>query len=530
MIQNKSLNELYDQLKKFHLSDGLYVIGAVNSALKYGTKQPDRRNIPDWIWEWIQVRGRNEEDRRSLSIVLSRMARFLLLSSANDYKGIFLDLNNPAVHKAYNKVVNLEDVDETSGEDTLSKFSLYFNRIGQIQFPLQASKKTIVGRGFLLFHKLILTTASDYDFEKKFNEYFGLTLFQFLSTGFAMWILSNGTLDYEIKGEIEELKNIMTLETQRRFLSLSCGTPKRYRELVRGADWQTPHNLKDMYALEPLTIMPVIKVEKSSKLSSTTYVVPQPKYLLDRASSGIFYLLGDKEKELAESEGKKSKNPFRIAFGMVYRAYVGKHLSISGSHKFIDLDDDFVQSSGKLPDYAIVQGDMCVLFEVKTSLLNIDARTYFEKQKLEQEVKSGNIQKAISQLIDFKTKILLGQINDDRFTKINSVVGVIVGYEDIFSINSTLLPMLDELNGATVDDLQFASISDIEAIGSAIDQKLDIIEMIHKKVASPAERQWSIATLFYKDINHSNSVVDHAFEEFIEKMGVSGFASKPVKH
>jgi len=527
-MKKNSLAELYEQLRKFHLSDALYVIGAVNAALKYGTVKADRKNIPDWIWQWLQVRGRNEQERRSLAIALSRMARFLLLSSANDYKGIFLDLNNPAVHKAYNQVVNLEDLDESSGEDTLSRFSLYFNRIGQIQFPLQASKKTIIGRGYLLYYKLILSTPTDYDFDSKFKEYYGLTLIEFMSTGFAMWILSNGTIDYEMKNEIKELKHVITLDTQRKFLSLSCGTPQRYRELVRGADWKTPHSLKDMYALEPFTIMPAVKVEKSSKLSSTTYVVPQAKYLLDRASSGIFYLLGDKEKQLAELEGKKGKNPFRNAFGMVYRAYVGEHLSIPGKHEFIDLDHDFVQTGGKLPDFAIIQGNTCILFEVKTSLLNIDARTYFEKQTLEKEVKAGNIQKAITQLMDFKHQILSGKVSDPRFSKVSVVVGVIVGYEDIFSINSTLLPMLDKLSGAIVPDLQFASISDIEAIGSAIDQGLNIIELLQKKVSNPAERQWSIATLFYKDMDERNSVLDRAFDEFIVKMGVPGFAGKPA--
>jgi hypothetical protein len=409
----------------------------------------------------------------------------------------------------------------------LDKFSLYFNRIGQIQFPLQASKKTIIGRGFLLFYKLIISTPTDYDFNAKFKEYFELTLIEFMSTGFAMWILANGTLDYEMKNEIKELQHVITLDTQRKFLSLSCGTPRRYRELVRGSDWKTPHKLKDLYALEPLTIMPAVKVEKSSKLSSTTYVVPQAKYLLDRASSGIFYLLGDKEKELAEREGKKGKNPFRNAFGMVYRAYVGAHLSIPGRHQFIDLDNDFVQTGGKLPDFAIVQEDICILFEVKTSLLNINARTYFEKQTLENEVKAGNIQKAISQLMDFKQNILSGSINDARFSKTSAVVGVIVGYEDIFSINSTLLPMLDKINGSVVDDLQFASISDIEAIGSAIEQGLNIIELLQKKVANPTERQWSIATLFHKDMDHRNSILNQAFDEFIVMMGVPGFTGNP---
>ncbi|RYG21153.1 MAG: hypothetical protein EOO07_03335 [Chitinophagaceae bacterium] len=530
MAGNNSLQSLYNHLKKFHLSDSLYVIGAVNAALKYGTHKLDQNNenIPNWIKEWLKKRGRSEQDRRSIAIVLSRMARFLLLSSANDHKGIFLDLNLPSAHSAYNMVLNLEDeyLPDEYPADTIGRFVLYFNRIGQIQLPLQASRKRVIGRGFLLFHKLILSTPTDYEFDRKFQEYFGLTMFEFIANGFGMWILSNGTLDYEMKNEISELKHVITLETQRKFLALSCGTPQRYRELVRGENWKLPHKLKDAYALEPFAIMPAVKVERSSHLSSTSYVIPQCKYFLDRASSGIFYLLGDKEMELALSEGKKEKNPFRKAFGLVFREYVGVHLAMPGQLVFIDLDHDFQQPDGKLPDFAIINNNICVLFEVKTTLLNIAARTYFEQKTLEKEVKAGNIQKAVTQLQEFKELVLNGQISDERFSGVSKVISIIVGYEDVFCLNSTLLPMLDKLHGTGLGDFQFASISDIEAIGSAIEQSIDVVSRLEKKLADPGERQWAIATLFHKEMDDNNSILDQAFEEFIIKMGVPAVAGR----
>jgi hypothetical protein len=61
-----------------------------------------------------------------------------------------------------------------------------------------------------------------------------------------------------------------------------------------------------------------------------------------------------------------------------------------------------------------------------------------------------------------------------------------------------------------------------------MDQKINVIEMIQKKVASSAEQQWSIATLFRNDMDHRNSILDQAFNEFIEKMGVPGFKGKSV--
>lgn len=515
------LINLYNLLKKFHLSDSLYVIGAVNAALKYGTKLPTDTNVPGWVWYWLNREGRNEHERRSLVLTLSRMARFLLLSSANDYKGISLELENPNFRKAADAILNVDLItNEPESDDNVDQFTLYFSRIGQIQFPLQTPKKNIIGRGYMLFQKMIFATQTDYDFNAKFIEYFDLSLMEFMSTGFAMWAMSAGTLDYELKIEIPELRHLITPESQRIFSKLSSGTPQLYRELIRGENWKTPHILKDRYALDPFVVMPAVKVERSSKLSPNAYVVPQPKFLLDRASSGIFYLLADKERDVAFREGKGGKNPFRNSFGMVYRAYVGKHLSLPGKHTFIDLDHDFNYTAGKIPDFAVVYDDTCVLFEVKTTLLNIHSRSYFEKSALEIEVRNGNIQKAIKQINEFKAKILTENIDDNRLKGINTVLSVIVGYEDIYCLNSTLLPVLDEISGETNVELQFGCISDIEAISSAIDQDLNIVHIIHQKAKHFAKRQWAIATTFNEVNSMGNSLLDQSYNEFIEKMGV----------
>ncbi|MGE8377190.1 MAG: hypothetical protein ACN6PN_02540 [Sphingobacterium sp.] len=518
--ENSSLKKLYDLLKTFHLSEGLYVIGSVNAALKYGSKVSTNKDIPKWIMKWLNLRGRNERERQSIILTMTRMARFLLLSTANDHKGVFLDLNNKKFIQAANIIGDIDFIEnDPMISETMDKFSLYFSRTFQIQLPLQASKKHLLGRGYLLYIKTLKETPTDYPFEEKFYEYFGLTLLEFMSTGFAMWIMSNGTLDYNLNIEVNNLKSLITTETQRIFLSLSSGTAKQYREMIRGKDWKTPDQLKDRFALDPFTSIPAIKVERSAKLGLDSYVVPQPKYLMDRASSGIFYLLADKERELALLNGKIGQNSFRNAFGIIFRKYVGKHLSLKGQHKFIDLDDDIKYNGGKIPDFAIIHNNVCLLFEVKTTLLNIDARTYFEIEKLENEVRNGNIRKAIRQVKAFEKVILSYQTGDPRFEAIDKVINIIVGYDDIYSLNSTLLPTLDRVESEVQYNLQFASITDIESISSAIDAGSNIVDLLYNKAKHDQKRFWSIATLFYDIDSPDNSILDNAYDEFVSKMG-----------
>ncbi|WP_179412286.1 hypothetical protein HDF19_03350 [Mucilaginibacter sp. E4BP6] len=513
MYKKNSLNELYDCLKKFHLSDSLYVIGAVNAALKFGSVKADTKNIPPWITDWLQRRGRSETERRSISVMLTRMARYLLLSSANDHKGIFLDLNSDAFNKAYNLVRDLHDTDVEG--DGVIDFSIFFGRTAQWQFPLQTSRKTIIGRGYLLFIELMQSVQTDYDFAGKFKAYFNLSLEEFMMTGYAMWLISNGTLDYEIKIERPFLNGLITIENQQKFLNLSSGIAKDYRIAVRGNEWQKIDKLKEIYGLDPFVKMPAIAVERSTKLSSTTYVVPQAKYFLDRGSSGIFYLLSDKEMLLANPKG----NPFRIAFGKVYRAYVGKHLSQSGKHVFIDLDYDFPYTWTKMmPDFALVFDELCLLIEVKTTLLNVDSRTYQEPLTLRKEAANGSLVKAVNQLDTFRRAILNNELPDPRFTKVSKVLNIIVGYEDVYSLNNTLLPLLEEIHGDPAKNLQLGCITDIDAIGTAISNNDDIITTLFEKANDVAKRSWGIATIWSGNENHPNPILDDAFSAFQSKI------------
>jgi hypothetical protein len=247
-----------------------------------------------------------------------------------------------------------------------------------------------------------------------------------------------------------------------------------------------------------------------------SYVIPQPKYLLDRASTGIFYLLANREQEIASSN---NRNPFRRDFGHIYREYVAMQFrSVSESMVFVDLDTDFIHDGKfKTPDFAILDGNDCILIEVKTSLLGVESRTYFDNEKLLSEVQNGSIRKAVEQLDSFRERILNKQICDDRFSKIERVINILVGYEDVFVLNSSLLPILEQCYSKAVLDMQLCSISDIDAMGTILQQGGSVVSLLVEKVDSEERKSWMIAEYLKEYIENDNVILKDNFKEFFER-------------
>jgi hypothetical protein len=322
--------------------------------------------------------------------------------------------------------------------------------------------------------------------------------------------------------EIDALKNVVTPETLSRFAALSSGTPEEYRRYVRGENWATSNPLLDLYNFDPFALMPAIKVGYSARLPSDTYVTPQPFFWLQRASIGLFYLLGDKERDLGKSLGQHGRNDFRQSFGDVYRAYVGKHLALAKSPtQYIDLDAEIV-IDGEKPDFALVDGDTCVLFEVKTALLKLDARTSFNPEKMRTEVEGGSFKRAVGQLNDFENSIRNGKLTDKRFKHVSKFVKIIVGFEDVYLANTILLPLLRETYGdSAIANFQVATITDIEYMGMMLAQGGRLVSCLREKVGNIDQVPHALSPVIQKaspDGLNNNPLLEKAFMAFWKRM------------
>ncbi len=517
-----SLDELYEYLKRFSLSDSLFVISIVNNAFKYGVHMLSDDANKNTV-AWIQDHCKTDMDRFALMAHMTRMARFLLLSRSNDYKSAILDTGTQEMGYAVHLVATLYEVEVEGKPKSLDDLTINFGRLGQWQFPLQARRDAIIGRGYLLFEEIPKALGIRYDFDKKMKEYFDLDVLQFIASGLAAWTMSTGVLKYKLTIEVPELAKIVSTTTLDKFVELSSGTPEDYRRYIRGENWKSSDKLLDIYFLDPLLKMPAIRVERSGKLEPGQYVVPQPIYLLMRASLGVFHLLADKEREIAAAQGKSGKNDFKEVFGEVYREYVGRQLSQATQPvDFIDLDKE-IGTDIRKPDFALIKDDTCILFEVKTSFLTLEPRMLFDKVLAKEEIDQpkGNFKKAVDQLNIFEEGIKNGKINDERFKGVTKIVKVIVGFEDLFLANAFLLPIAKETYGDQIDRFQVATLSDIELLGAKLANGGDVLKVVWEKASSSELSQWSLSAFVFqntKETSVENPLLKKAFSDFFLKI------------
>lgn len=516
-----NLEGIYKYLKRFALSDSLYVIGAVNSALKGGVDVLHTDGIPQGTINWINARCKDRHARTEMTLHLSRLARLLLLSGSNDYKSEVLDTGNGNLQNAiyYTSILHEPEVDNPKNAEDLKPI---IARLSQWQFPLQRNRVAIVGRGQMLFLDIPDEIKPAYDFNAKSREYFDMDVFQFFATGHCLWVKANGLVEYNMTIEIDALKEVVTPETLSKFATLSSGTAEEYRRRIRGGDWKTSNPLLDLYGLDPFAFIPAIKVEHSVRLPKGAYVTPQPFFWLQRASVGLFYLLADKEYEIGKSLGQHGRNDFRESFGYVYRAYVGKHLALAtATTHFVDLDTE-ITTSGEKPDFALVEGGTCVLFEVKTALLKLDARTIFDTDKTRAEVKEGSLKRAVGQLNSFEETIRAGKITDKRFKNVSKFVKIIVGFEDVYLANVILLPLLRETYGDdTMANFQIATIGDIEYMGTMLAQGGNLVSLLREKVETAELVEYGLSPVIQKacpDGSKENPLLEKAFMAFWSRM------------
>jgi hypothetical protein len=81
-----TLEELYDYLQQFSLSDSLFVIGSINAAVKYGHRIPNTEDIPQAVINYIALNCKTHIERMTLSMHLTYL--YVTRFSLFDVEGI----------------------------------------------------------------------------------------------------------------------------------------------------------------------------------------------------------------------------------------------------------------------------------------------------------------------------------------------------------------------------------------------------------------------------------------------------------
>lgn len=519
MIEEKAvtLDELYQFLQQCSLVDGLFVIGCVNAAFKYNYTKVDAADLPPQFTVWLNQKFTTDQERVALCLKTTRLARFLLLSGAKNDAPRILDSGSKDFDHALQLVLHLYDPEIEGEIKSEQDVARSFGRIAQWQFPLQLDRKTVIGRAQLLFIEIPAVSKGDYDFNEKMLEHYGIGVKQFILSGLTLWVLSVGTLKQIVAIEVPGMKDIVTQASIDKFIELSSGTPDDYRAFIRGNEGG---KTQDVYGLDPLLKMPAIKIEESSRFGGTTVIVPQPFYLLERASTGIFHLLSDKEREVGSAQGNSTKNNFRHNFSAVYREYVARQLQLAPTPIiFIDIDLESLDGyKGKRPDFALIYGDLCVLFEVKTLIMPLAARAVFDKKSAEETVRDKRFSETVDQLYNFEKALLSKSISNEKFSGITRVVKLLLGFDDMHLVNPFILPIARQIYGEKIEGLQIGALTDIEIIGACMANGGEFMNTLFEKVSDSRYVDWPLGQFIFSHnsgVSFVNPLLQKAFQEFM---------------
>jgi hypothetical protein len=123
-------------------------------------------------------------------------------------------------------------------------------------------------------------------------------------------------------------------------------------------------------------------------------------------------------------------------------------------------------------------------------------------------------------LDSFKQAILSKTLTDKRFDNVDRVICLLVCYEDIYVLNSSLFPILHETYPEMSENLQLACISDIDAIGFGLSNDINIGELLIHKIENKDTNSYMVATVIEGKIGRGNDLLRASFKRFTEQMGV----------
>lgn len=317
--QSSTTQRIVSQLRKFHARK---LLGGINRIAVALEKEPGRvKMIP---WPKI-IFGRQASVNIAVTTHgLAALAKFVI-AHGSEHSG-----SKPGARDIIYLQNQIEHLPSTISVPTESPMSLeqFLVQLSSQQFDFQQKAEWAdLGRTIILFQtvpELLESEASGdgFDMFAATRSLYGMTLTQFLWCGLFIFghAISASVPYMSLKGSMKWVdgiedhwvgnqKDMPTGDHLRRFVEITArdipwfkqeiGDLRRQDETVVARDFM------------PLQKFPLVK------LNSNEIVVPIPKLLIERITTGVFH-------DFAEfSEGDGARNRFRAYFGRVFERYVG---------------------------------------------------------------------------------------------------------------------------------------------------------------------------------------------------------------
>jgi len=260
---------------------------------------------------------------------------------------------------------SLEDAFVQKADADLEGFLI---RTAWEQFPLQEAKNRMIPRTLMLLKDANEALGrTPIDVEAAWREMTGLTLEEFLITGFAYFagVRSYNRVIRHFAGS-GVFKDKISVQQCEAFLRLASATYEQFREL------SDVHRIVDpLYAkteFNVLTQRPLIAREDE-------LIAPVPNLLLHRTTDGVRYDLRERFKE-------ERRNPFSEYFGQLFQHYAGQLLRWAFDPTQVHPEPAYGKPERRGPDWVVVDGSTALLFECRTSGLTLESKTIADREQV----------------------------------------------------------------------------------------------------------------------------------------------------
>ena len=341
-------------------------------------------------------------------------------------------------------------------------------RVVGSQFPFDGGSHGFVGRTLLLYRTLIQEVSghkeiTTFRFEDKFQKMTGLSVMEFVSCGFASWAFFNSpqtcglTRKYFDRARNAGLK-IPNDEGVQLMLDCITADPVKFRD--KYDKMKQPDPAFRIYDFNPLLSYPVLRLWKQGKdtMSNDRIIAPLPDLIPYRVSTGIYYEMFNEYRE-----------DFSRFFGHLFEAYVDRLLKASTNCSILSekkIRETYPESSGKVPDFCIVEGETALIIECKATRFSLKALGTGAEEAVSESLKQ--IKKGIVQLHDFSAAIKERRTGLETLYSCNVIIPIVITYEWLYLINSEFFKkhIFQELKSLSISTFDFhvLSVQELEAL------------------------------------------------------------------
>ena len=247
-------------------------------------------------------------------------------------------------------------------------------RIANLQFPDSDNLLDHLPRALILYKRLPQQKSYGFNpadaFTNISNGTLSLDEFWFIGLGIFSLALTHPGKPISVK-QITESREVRGLDNEKvqAFLGLNGIKPEDFGKLTpsREANWDG----YQIYDYNQLVERPIVI------LSNERFIVPVPRLLIERISSGLYYIFI-----------KEYNQSFASPMGMIFQDYVDFLLRDSVQDRQIISESEYSQAmhGRPLPDFLVLDGNSLLLVDVAMARISAKTKAMADREQLKQEL------------------------------------------------------------------------------------------------------------------------------------------------